>query len=91
MICPSINNRKGKVTPAAYPNLVTENLGRRPRDTSLVFVDTIDEEGSPPSDVVDGILNDGFDSGRFNDNVESEWMVLLQLVPLRLRVLPDHQ
>ena len=72
----------------AYPDLIAEDLGRWPRDTGLILVDAIDEESSSPSHVVDGVLYDGFDSGRFNNDVESERMVLLQFLPLGLRVLP---
>ena len=92
MIYPNISNgQRGTRTVVAYPDFVAEDLGWWPRDTSLIFVDTIDKEGSSPPNVVDRILNDGFDSGRFNDDVESERVVLLQLIPLRLRVLPKHR
>lgn len=74
-----------------YSDFVTENLGRRPRDTGLVLVNTVDEEGTSPSYVVDGILDDGFNSSRLDDDVESEWVILLQFIPLRLGVLPKPQ
>ena len=74
-----------------YLDFVAENLGRWPRDTSLFFVDTIDKERSSPSDVVDRILDDGLDSSRFNDDVESERVVLLEFIPLRLWIFPEYR
>jgi hypothetical protein len=76
---------------AAYPDFIAEDLGWWPRDTSLVLVDAIDKERSSTSDVVNGILDDGFDSSRFNDNVKPERVVLLQLIPLRPGVFPGDQ
>ena len=74
-----------------YPDFITENLGRWPRDTSLVLIDAVDKKRSSSPDVVDRILDDGFDSRRFNDNVESEWVVFLQLSPLRPGVCPGNR
>lgn len=70
------------------PNFVTENLGRWPRDTGLVLVDAVDKKRSPSSNVVDRILDNGFDSSRFDDDVEPERVVLLQFSPLRSGVCP---
>lgn len=75
----------------AYPDFVAENLGWWPRDTGFILVDTVDKECSSPSNVIDGVLDDGFDPSRLNDNIESERVVLLQLIPLSLGVLPEHQ
>ena len=60
-----------------YPDFVAENFGWRPRDASLILVDTVNKERSSPSDVIDGILDDRLDSSRFNDDVESERVVFL--------------
>jgi len=60
-----------------YPDFVAENLGWRPRDASLIIVDAVDKESSSPSDVIDRILDDGLDSSRFNNDVESERVVFL--------------
>lgn len=75
----------------AYSDFVAENLGWWPRDTGLILVNAVDKECSTSSDVVDGILGDGLDPSRLYDDVESERIVLLQLIPLRLGVLPEHQ
>lgn len=60
-----------------YSDFIAENLGRRPGDTSLVLIDTVDKERSSSSDVVDRILDDRFDSSRFHDDVESKRVVFL--------------
>ena len=74
-----------------YPDFVTKNLGRWPGDTSLVLVNTIDEQGSSSSDVVDGVLDDGFDSSGLYDDVKSKRVVLFQFIPLGLGVLPGRR
>lgn len=74
-----------------YPDFVAENLGWWPSDASLVLVNTIDEERSSSTDVVDGFLNDGFDSSRLYDDVKSKWVVCLQFIPLGPGVLPERQ
>ena len=75
----------------AYPDFIAENLRWWPRNTSLILVNTIDEERPSSSDVVDGVLDDGFDaSGLYND-VEPERVVFLQLIPLGLGVLPEDR
>lgn len=74
-----------------YPDFVAKNLGWWPRDASLVLVNTIDEEGSSSSDVVDGILDDGFDSSRLYNDVKSKRVVLLQFIPLGLGILPGRR
>lgn len=79
------------VAAAAYLDFITEDLGWGPGDASLVLVNTVHEERPSPPYVVDGILDDRFDSSRLDDDVESERVVLLQLIPLRLRVLPKHE
>jgi len=75
----------------AYPDFVAKNLGWWPRDTSLILVNAVNEERPPSSDVVDGILDDGLNSSRLHDDVESERVVLLQFIPLRFGVLPEHR
>lgn len=66
----------------AHPNFVTEDLRRRPRDPSLVLVDTVDEEGSTATDVVDRVLDDRLDTGALSDDVEAVRVLLLELGPL---------
>ena len=87
-----VSNANGTRTgAAAYPDFVAENLGWWPRDTSLILVNAVNEERPPSSDVVDGILDNGLNSSRLHDDVESERVVLLQFIPLRLGVLPEHR
>ena len=81
----------GTRTGVAYPYFVAENLRWWPRDAGLILVNAVNEERSSSSDVVDGILDDGFDSGCLHDDIEPVRVVLLQLIPLSLGVLPEHR
>lgn len=54
---------------------------------SLVLVDTIDHESAATADVVDGILRDLLDTRSLDDDVKTVWVRLLELLPLRARVL----
>ena len=87
----AVSNANGTRTAATYPDFVAENLGWWPRDTSLILINAVNEERSPSSDVVDGILDDGLNSSRLHDDVETERVVLLQFIPLGLGVLPEHR
>ena len=77
MIYPNVSGSKGSRSVLTYPDFVGENLRWRPRDESIILVNTVDKERSSPSDVVDGLLDDGLDPGRLDHNVESEWVILL--------------
>jgi hypothetical protein len=68
-------------------DLVTEDLAWWPGDTGRCAVDTIDDELTTTTDVVDGILEDLWGSGGFNDDVETVWVLLLKLLELSFWVL----
>lgn len=53
----------------------------------LVLVHTVDHDRSTAADVVDGLLREFLDPSRLDHNVEPERVVLLELLPLRARVL----
>ena len=87
-----VSNANGTRTGAVvYPDFVAENLGWWPRDTSLILINAVNKERLPSSDIVDGILDDGLNSSHFHDDVESERVVLLQFIPLRFGILPEHR
>jgi hypothetical protein len=54
----------------------------------FVFVNTINHQGSSPPDVVDALICQLLHSRRFHDDIKAVRVILLQLVPLRLWVLP---
>jgi hypothetical protein len=78
----------GVVASGTHPDLVAENLGRRPVYLRLVLVDAIDHERAAAADVVDALLRELLDAGGLDDDVEPVRVVLLQLLPLRAGVLP---
>jgi hypothetical protein len=60
-------------------DLVKEDLGRGPRDSGIVGVDSVDEEGSTSGNVVDGVVDDRLDTSALGNNVETVY--LISLVP----------
>ena len=52
-------------------DLVEEDLGRGPGDSGIIGVNSVDEEGSTSGNVVDGVVDDGLDTGALGDNVET--------------------
>lgn len=72
----------------SYFNLVREDLRWWPRNSSCIFVHSVYEESSSTSYVVDGILNDGFNTSCLYHNVETVWIILLDLFPLGLGACP---
>ena len=71
-----------------YSDLISEDLRRRPVEQCLVLVNAVDHDRTAAADVVDAVLGNLLDTGGLNDNVEAVRVVLLQLLPLRFRVLP---
>jgi len=61
-------------------DLVEEDIGRGPRDSGIVGVDSVDEEGSTSGNVVDGVVDDGLDTSALGNNVETVYLVSLVLV-----------
>lgn len=57
-------------------------------DESLVGVDTVDHESSTPTNIVDRLVRQLLDTSGFNNDIEPVRVVLLQLRPLSLGVLP---
>lgn len=62
-------------------------LGRWPVHESLIFVHTIDHEGPSSADVVNTIVGELLNASSFNHDVKAVWIVVLELLPLRTRVL----
>jgi len=60
-------------------DLVEEDIGRGPRDSGIVGVDSVDEEGSTSGNVVDGVVDDGLDTSALGNNVETVYLVSLAL------------
>lgn len=83
----STSHKYGNRT-GTHPDLVAENLGRRPVNHGLVLVHAVDHDSSASPDVVDALLSKLLNTRRLDDNIESIWVVLLKLLPLRARVLP---
>lgn len=54
----------------------------------LVFIHTINHQGSSPPDIVNALIRQLLHARGFNDDIETVRVVLLELVPLCLRVLP---
>ena len=57
-------------------------------DQSLVLVDTVDHDSTTAANVVDRLLCELLNTGGLDHDVESVGVVLLELLPLRTRVLP---
>lgn len=83
-------------------DLVKEDLGRRPGDSGVVGVDSVDEERSASGDVVDRVVDNLLDTGALDNDVEAVCLsarhhfpqphrhtrvVLLDLGPLGVGVL----
>ena len=56
-------------------------------DHRLVLVHTVDHNRTTTTNVVDTVLGDLLHSRSLDDDVEPVWVVLLELLPLRTRVL----
>src|SRR5436309_15587612 len=64
------------------------DLHRRPRHTVFTSINAIDDQFSTPAHIVDRILHDFDAPRRLDDNVESVWILALQLLELGRRVFP---
>ena len=69
MICvfsvsPSILHARNDT--AAHPDLVAEDLGRRPVHERVVVVHAVDHEGTTTTDVVDGVVANTLNTGGLN-------------------------
>src|ERR1700761_3695368 len=71
----------------SHPYLVAENLRRWPVYERLIFVHTIDHQGSSSAYVIDGLIGQLFHSCSLDDDVKAIWVVFLQLGPLGTWVL----
>lgn len=71
-----------------YLDLVPEDLRRGPVNLRRVGVHAVDHESTAAADVVDAVLRELLDTGGLDNHVEPVRVVLLQLLPLRPRVLP---
>jgi hypothetical protein len=60
-------------------DLVKEDLGRRPRDSGIVGVDSVNEERSTSGNVVDGVVDNGLDTSALGNDVETVYLVSLVL------------
>jgi hypothetical protein len=56
-------------------DLVEEDLGRGPRDSGIVGVNSVNEEGSTSGNVVDGVVDNGLDTSALGNNVETVYYV----------------
>lgn len=65
-------------------DLVAEDLGGGPRDTSRVRVDAVDDKLATTTNVVDGVLEDLDGASSLNDDVEAVGVVALELGELGL-------
>jgi len=67
-------------------DLVAKDLAGRPGYTSSGRIDTIHNQFTTSSNVVDGILKNLGRSGGFNDDVKAVWVVILDLLELNFWV-----
>jgi len=58
-------------------DLVEEDLGRRPRDSGIIGVDSVYQEGSTSGNVVDGVVDNSLNTSALGDNVEAVYQVSL--------------
>jgi len=56
--------------------------------TRIVFIDTVNHQRSSPPDIVDTLIGQLFHTSSFDDDIKPVWVILFELSPLRLRVLP---
>lgn len=56
--------------------------------TCLVFIDTVNHQGSSPPDIVDTLISQLFHSSSFDNDIKPVWVILFELSPLCFRVLP---
>jgi hypothetical protein len=60
-------------------DLVKEDVGRGPRDSGIVGVNSVNEEGSTSGNIVDGVVDDGLDTSALGDDIETVYLVSLTL------------
>lgn len=69
-------------------DLVCEYLRWRPMYHRLVLIHAVNHDSAAPPHIVDAILRKLLHARRLHDDVEPIRVVLPELIPLRLRVLP---